>query len=61
MAEAIWDSFLTERDKEVFAVGGFGDGRAKPYPCPYPDAGSDCDRTRLAHAGRPSLSAGARG
>ena len=24
MAEAIWDKFLTDRDKEVFAVGGFG-------------------------------------
>ena len=24
MAERIWDKFLTERDKQVFAAGGFG-------------------------------------
>ena len=24
MAEQIWDKFLTERDKKVFASGGFG-------------------------------------
>ena len=24
MSEAIWDRFLTERDKAVFAAGGFG-------------------------------------
>jgi maleamate amidohydrolase len=24
MSERIWDKFLTERDKAVFAAGGFG-------------------------------------
>jgi hypothetical protein len=32
MSGRVWDKFLTERDKAVFAAGGFG---------PEPDSGSD--------------------
>jgi hypothetical protein len=31
MNERIWDKFLTERDKAVFAAGGFG-ARARSKP-----------------------------
>ena len=34
MSEPIWNKFLTERDKQVFASGGFGSrqGFGKPVP-----------------------------
>jgi hypothetical protein len=42
MTERIWDKFLTERDKAVFAAGGFG-ARAGFGKRP----GIACDRRQL--------------
>ena len=41
MTERIWDKFLTERDKAVFAAGGFGASRVRQATC------SACDRCQL--------------
>jgi hypothetical protein len=42
MNERIWDKFLTERDKAVFAVGGFG-GAGRIWQA----TGAACHRRQL--------------